>query len=159
MLRPRPVASSWVALALAAAVGCDPPGGTDPQPATCVQVAGTWDVAIDLDPQAPGTSLCHQVWTVAQAGCTVSVAADLPCPVCFIGSPLCWGASGEAPAVSGSYLSLGWSWASICSYVAELQARSDGATLDGSISLTEQWAPGGTCPGVFRFYGVTGTRR
>ena len=52
MLRPRPVASSWAALALAAAVGCDQPGGSGPQPVTCVQVAGTWE----LHASGPGSA-------------------------------------------------------------------------------------------------------
>jgi hypothetical protein len=156
----------WASLALApalalvaVAVGCAQPGGGGPEPATCVEVAGIWDVAIDLDPQAPGTNLCRQAWSVTQEGCTIAVAEDSPCPACFIGSPLCWGASGEAPPASGSYLSLGWAWTSTCSYAAELLARTDGATLSGSMSLTERWAPGGYCLGFMRIFEVTATRR
>lgn len=148
-------AAACAAIALATALGCGPRGGSDPPPPPpeCLDVAGTWDVTL-----AAG---CREVWQVAQSGCSVTVAAALPCPPCFLASPLCHGASGSAPDPAGSPLRLEWSWIGFgsCSYGGDLEASSDGRSLEGHIGVLQHWAPGGTCPGRIDVYPVTGTRR
>jgi hypothetical protein len=152
----------WVgALVLAAALvaGCSTNDGGPT--VVCLPMGGTWDVSVDLDSQQPGTNLCPVTWEVAQAACDVSVAAALPCEACFLGSPDCWGAGGQASGSPEGSLYLQWSWSDPypCSYRADLEVRSDGVTLSGTILLEELWAPGGTCTGFVRTYSVTGTRR
>lgn len=127
---------------------------------TCIEVRGIWDITVDRDPANPGTSVCREVWSIGQDGCTIAVASDpASCSPCFLASPLCWGAAGSAPGDS-SFLWLRWSFTNGgCTYDAELQATVDGATLTGTIWLEQQWVPGGICTGYVRFFDVTGTRR
>ena len=154
----RPLSSGrrGLAVALAAALaGCEPPA--DPAdvepPVTCISIGGVWDVEIDLDGQ-----VCHQAWTLAQTGCDLAIPAELPCPLCFMASPLCHGGAGQAPREVMGLFDVAWSFQSGCAYVAELEARSDGTTLVGSIAVRQEYAAGGGCPGFLRFYGVGGTR-
>lgn len=149
-----------VALALAAALaGCHEvteSGG--PPPVTCIQVAGTWDVVLDLDPQQPGTQLCHVTWQLTQTDCNVAVLAALPCSACFMGSPDCWGAFGQASGTPQSSLRLDWTPQGPCSYDASLEAQSDGATLTGTLYLSEH-ASGGGCTGSFLSAQLSGLRQ
>ncbi len=155
----RPRAHALV-LAAALAAGCASSRDEAP-PVTCLPLAGTWDVVVDLDPQQPGTSVCPVTWSVAQAGCDVRVAAALPCPACFLDSPDCWGAAGQASGSPDGSLRLSWSWRDPypCDYVASLDARTDGSALSGTVLVEQIWASGGTCTGFVQAYPVTGTRR
>ena len=152
-----------MALAAALVAGCSDTFSSDRPAVTCLQLAGTWDLAIDLDSQDPGTSVCRVTWSVAQAGCDVSVSAVLPCSeaVCFLASPDCWGAAGEARGSPDGSLYLSWSWRGPypCDYVADVQAQTDGATFSGTIRVEQLWAPGGICTGFLQVYPLTGTRR
>ena len=162
MTSQRPGASIGVALALALAAALaschevSESGG--PPPVTCIQVAGIWDVVLDLDPQQPGTQLCHVTWQLAQAGCNVTVPAALPCTACFLGSPDCWGAWGQASGTPQSWLRLDWTPQGPCSYDASLEAQSDGFTISGTIYLTEH-VPAGGCTGTYLSVQVSGSRR
>ena len=160
MADPRRTWAGALALAVALLVACSTSSEHGP-PVVCLPLAGAWDVSVDLDGQQPGTNLCPVTWEVAQAACDVSVPAALPCAACFLGSPSCWGAAGQASGSPEGSLHLQWSWHDPypCSYRAELDARTDGATLSGTITIQELWAPGGVCTGFVRSYSVTGTRR
>jgi hypothetical protein len=156
--RPWTCALTLVTALLAA---CSTTSDDGPPPRTCLQLGGTWDVAVDLDSQLPGTSVCGTTWVLAQTSCDLTVAAAPPCAACFVGSPDCWGAAGDTSGSPDGALYLDWSWQSPfpCDYVASLQAQTDGATLSGTIAVEQRWAPGGSCTGYLRFDPVSGTRR
>jgi hypothetical protein len=120
-------------------------GESDSGP-TCTRVNGVWNVSLDYGNGLVG----HQVWTIVQGGCEVTLTADPPDPY----GPALSSAHGNA-GEAAMWANWTTTWGA-CRYYSTLDVKVAGDALAGTLDWARGAYGNGYCPGGFGTIGVAG---